>query len=181
MNNKALKEKEKYILIGIPIIYLSTWILMYILPRKVFHVPSSAGVEGWLVFFLIFFILPLLLFIFLITMGVSSENSKGFAYGSVFLAIPFMLLIKYEDDIEMEKYKLETTGVVSRAWIRKQKNRSRIWNVQATYQVSNRSYTTSSKNDEHMILSVGDTVTILYSSKTPEMSQIKELVDYYDR
>ncbi|MFA0962332.1 hypothetical protein AB9P05_11025 [Roseivirga sp. BDSF3-8] len=47
--------------------------------------------------------------------------------------------------------------------------------MQARYRVEGAYYQPSPKTDDSRTLSVGDTITILYSVKTPQMAEIVEL------
>ena len=172
-------EKEKFInKIGLPILYISIWVILYCLPREIYHVQ---GIEGWLLLITIFLILPGLLFKILRRNGFSEDSSKKLAYGSVFLIFPFMLLIVFEDDKELEIYQKETIGIVNKTWIMNQRRKRSNRVVQAEYKIEGKTYQTSPEKDEDMILRFGDTVTIIYSSKTPQIHEIKELKQYYGK
>jgi len=162
--------------IVLPLFYLVCWIIVYLLPRKLFHI---SGIGGWLIFIIFIFLLPFCLYKILLRNGLKKENSKGFAYFSIFFIIPFMLFVEKEDKIELKKYRKETIGVINKASMRSRRKSSKIWKVNAIFKVKNKKYQTSSKDDKDKILSIGDTVLIIYSSKTPEINEIKELTDYY--
>ncbi len=175
-------EKEKNInKIGLPILYISFWIILYKLPRGMWYDGGDNGIEGWLIGIIGFLILPFLLFKSLRKIGLSKEPSKALAYSSVFLMIPFVLLIGSEDNKEMEFFQEETIGIVNKAWMMNRRKRRSTWAVQAKYRVNGEIYQTSTKDDIDKILSLGDTVTIIYSSKTPQMHEIKELKEYYGK
>ena len=175
-------EKEKFVnKIDLPILYISIWVILYNLPREIYHVGGNNGIEGWLLGITTFLILPFLLFKTLRRNGFSKDSSKGLAYGSVFLMFPFVLLIQSEDDKELEIYQKETIGIINKAWMMNRRKKKSIWAVQAEYKIEGKTYQTSSKDDKDMTLSLGDTVTIIYSSKTPQMHEIKELKQYYGK
>jgi len=170
--------KIKYIL---GILYISIWIMLYFLPREFMHVGGKDGIEPWLIFGLTFFILPFILFKILKDCQIKHEQAKGWAFGSVFLIAPFIMLINKEDKIEFEKYKTENIGVITEAHVVHRRKRRSIWNVQAEYKIGGELFKTSYKEDEDKILTKGDTVTILYSSKTPQLSEILELINHYEK
>jgi len=163
----------------LPTCYVLAWLIIYFLPRRMFNVGGDNGAESWIIFGVFFFGLPLLLRFILKRNEVTGDKLKAIVYGSVFLAIPFVLLISSEDERELKRYGLQTTAVIDKAWLRTQRGRTPTWSVQATYKVGGTIYRTSTKDDADETLQTGDTVTVLYSSKTPEISEIKELLDYY--
>ena len=77
-----------------------------------FHVGGDHGIEAWLIGIIGFLVLPFLLFNILRKNGLSEEPSKGLAYGSVFLMVPFAFLIQSEDDKELEIFQKETISSI---------------------------------------------------------------------
>lgn len=167
--------------ISFSILYLIGWVLLYCLPRRFYNVGGDNGYEGWLLFIIMFIILPFILYNALLSFKFKTEVAKCIALVSIFFTLPFVLIIDKEDTAELDSFKTETIGIVSKAWIVKRKRRSPVWNIQAIYDINGKSYRTSSKYDKDKTLALGDTVTIIYSSKTPENSEIKELINYYNK
>ena len=163
----------------LPVAYLSSWLALYLMPRRIFSVGGDNSVGPWFIFGIVFLVLPALLRLILIRNGIAGDKLKGIVYGSVFLAIPFGLVLKSESKNELEMYGIETVGIIDEAWIRNPRKRSSVWSVKATYYVKGKEYHTSTKDDVDRVLKDGDTVTVIYSLKTPEMSQIKDLIQYY--
>ncbi|MCJ8165420.1 hypothetical protein MKJ04_11250 [Pontibacter sp. E15-1] len=174
-----MNNRNSILKIVLPTLYIVGWLVMYSYPRRAFHVGGDNGFEGWILYFSMFLVLPFLLYQSLKINGINIKALKGLAYGSVFLAYPFSLLIDSEEQEDFEIYKKETIGTVSEAWMRKQNKGDSIWSVQVNYEVEGETYRTSTKDDVDRTLNIGDTVTVSYSSKTPEMSKVKELLDYY--
>ena len=162
-----------------PAVYISAWVIIYFLPRRMFHIGGDNGAEPWITFALFFFGLPLLLRFVLKRNGLTGDKLKAIVYGSVFLTIPFVFFISAEDNEELKTYGVQTKGVIDKAWLRTQRNQTDTWSVQATYSVNGKIYRTSTKADRDETLHLGDTVMVIYSSRTPEMSEIKELTEYY--
>ncbi len=167
--------------ISFPLLYLIGWVLLYCLPRRFYNVGGDNGYEGWLLFIIMFIILPIILYKALLSNKIKAEIAKCIALGSIFFAIPFILIIDKEETAELDSFKTETIGIVSKAWTVKRKHRSPVWNIQASYNVNGKSYRSSSKDDKDKTLALGDTVTIIYSSKTPENCDIKELIEFYNK
>ena len=172
------KDKIIYRII-LPTCYVLAWVIIYFLPRRMFNVGGDNGAESWILFGVLFFGLPLLLQFILKRNEITGDKLKVIVYGSVFLAIPLVLLISSEDERELKRYGLQTTAVIDKAWLSTQRRRTPIWSVQATYRVGEIVYRSSTKDDADETLQAGDTVTVIYSSKTPEICEIKELLDYY--
>lgn len=144
------------------------------------HIGGTDGITPWLLFGTIFILLPYILYTGITKNGIKPDKAKLISYGSIFLAIPFILIVNKEDEIELEKYKKYESGIITDTNISSRKSGS-VWMVQATYKVNNEILKTSFKRDKNKILLKGDTVNIIYSSKTPQMSEIKELVEYYGK
>lgn len=163
----------------LPTSYVLAWVSIYFLPRRIFNVGGDNGAESWILFAVFFFGLPLLLRFILKKNGIAGVKLKAIVYGSVFLAIPFVLFLDSEDNEELKTNGVQTVGVIDKAWLRTQRRQTPTWSVQATYSVNGTSYRTSTKEDADKTLQSGDTVVVVYSSKTPEISEIKELLEYY--
>jgi len=133
-------------------LYISIWILLYFLPRTYMHIGGTDGITPWLLFATIFFLLPYLLYTGIIKKGINPK----------------------------EKYKKYESGIITDTNITSRKSGS-VWTVQATYKVNNKILKTSFKRDKNKTLLKGDTINIIYSSKTPQMSEIKELIEYYGK
>jgi hypothetical protein len=175
-----MTTKDKIIdRIILPASYVVAWVSIYFLPRRMFNLGGDNGVEPWILFLVFFFGLPLLLRFILKKNGIAGNKLKGIVYGSVFLAIPFVLFIDSEDNEELKTNGVQTVGIIYKAWLRTQLRRAPTWSVQATYSVDRTTYRTSTKDDADKTLQSGDTVVVVYSSKTPEISEIKELLEYY--
>jgi hypothetical protein len=94
---------------------------------------------------------------------------------SVFLGIPFGIWLGIQSDKELLDNGIQTTGIIYKSWNLRRKSRADVWSVRAKYIVNNKYYRTSTKDNLEKTLFEGDTVTIIYSSKTPQMSEILEL------
>jgi hypothetical protein len=132
-------------------------------------------------FFLHHFLFAFLLFLYTILKrnAVSANAAKLSALSSIFLALAFTIIISHEDAKELTTYRKETIGIINKSWLKTYRRRSAVWNVQATYAVNGVRYQTASKDDKDETLMYGDTVTVVYSSRTPEISEIKELLEQY--
>jgi len=168
---KTINNQRDIARILLPVFYMLGWLFLYYVPRKFYYI---AGIQGFLIGLIIFLILPILLYLSLRKNNISINWSKGLAYGSMLLVIPFYLLISKEDSRELENYKKETISTVSGTWIITDKKRKDTRMVSAKYKVNNQTYKVEEEDNMHR-LTIGDTVTIIYSSKTPEISKIKEL------
>lgn len=101
------------------------------------------------------------------------------AYASVFLIIPFAIWLGTQSARELKNNGSETYGIIHKAWYSRQKSKADVWSIQAKYLVNNKLYYTSTKQNPNKTLFVGDTVTIIYSKSTPQMSEILELIQEY--
>ncbi|KAA5827793.1 hypothetical protein FPF71_02855 [Algibacter amylolyticus] len=94
---------------------------------------------------------------------------------SVFLGIPFGLFLSFQSECELEEYGKMTYGIIDEAWLFIRKSRTDVWSVRAKYKVGNKTFYTSTKENSEKTFFEGDTITIIYSEKTPQMSEIVEL------
>ena len=157
-----------------PFFYLAIWfIILFILPKDIFY--SGSGIMRWIVFGAIFLILPYLLYKSLELTSLVKKVRTGIAYISVFLGIPFGIWLGMQSDMELKNNGKQTYGIIEKAWIVKRKSRADVWSVKAKYSVDNKLYYTSTKENPEKKLTIGDTITILYSKTTPQMSEILEL------
>ncbi|MFT6983803.1 MAG: hypothetical protein ACJAUD_002583 [Crocinitomicaceae bacterium] len=159
-----------------PTLYIGTWlIIMFLLPKEVFY--SGTGFLRWVVYGIIFFILPYLLYKSIKKTGLSQNMVTAITFASVVLGIPFAILLGFRAESELLDHGTRTKGIVTKAWKAQIKSRQDQWLVQAKYLVDNQYYLTSSKNDDHRTLIVGDTVTVIYSQQTPQLSEIEQLIN----
>lgn len=169
-------EKRKLILSGL---YFFGWLVLFILPNRFYYQQGDSQLV--VVFLMCFLALPTILFFALKEFNISDKNVKTITYASGFLVIPFIFFIKSEGQNELENYQKETKGLVTKAWMHSRYKKIAAWTVNVRYVVNNETYKISFKKDRNKILSRGDTVTIIYSSKTPAISEIKELEKYYKK
>ncbi|MBI3219885.1 MAG: hypothetical protein HYZ44_10260 [Bacteroidetes bacterium] len=115
--------------------------------------------------------LPYILFKILTEFQVK-ENSKWYAtiLSTFILVIPYGIWTGKVDEKRLQESSRETIGVVYKDWISRRKHLVRV-----KYSVDHIEYTTFSETDRHKVLALGDTVTIIYWTKNPELCKIKEL------
>tara|TARA_B100001179_G_scaffold227394_1_gene209877 strand:- start:1238 stop:1678 length:441 start_codon:yes stop_codon:yes gene_type:complete len=142
-------------------------------PKDVIY--SGEGIMRWIIFGAIFFILPYLLYKSVEKTELTKKVKKGIAYLSVFLGIPFGLFLNSQSERELNNYGKETYGIIDKAWLLVRRKRTDVWSVRAKYNVGNKTFYTSTKENPEKTLFAGDTITIIYSEKTPQMSEIMEL------
>ena len=156
------------------LLYLLVWSsILFLTPKDVLY--SGEGIMRWIIFGAIFFILPYLLYKSIEKTRLTKKAKKGIAYMSVFLGIPFGLFLSSQSERELEDYGKETYGIIDKAWLLVRKSRTDVWSVRAKYNVGNKTFYTSTKENPEKTLFEGDTITIIYSEKTPQMSEIMEL------
>ncbi len=156
------------------ILYFFVWSsILFLTPKDVFY--SGEGIMRWIIFGAIFFLLPYLLYKSIEKTTLTEKAKKGIAYLSVFLGIPFGLFLSSQSERELKDYGKVTYGIIDEAWLLVRKNRNDVWSVRAKYSVGNKTFYTPTKENPEKTLFKGDTITIIYSQKTPQMSKIKEL------
>ena len=159
-----------------PILYATIWVfILFLIPKSILY--SGTGILRWVVFAAIFVLLPYLLNKSLQLVSISEGARTALTFLSVFLGIPFGIWLGIQSDKELLNNGRRTFGVVERAWNLERKSRADVWAITAKYVVNNKYYRTSTKENPEKTLFEGDTVTILYSKRTPEMSEIIELVE----
>jgi hypothetical protein len=158
---------RKWILI---IIYLGTWLLIVPenLPGLILYDKSRFILLGF--FGILAIGLPFILYHILAEFEMSKNARKGIAYGSIFLLVPYGLWTGKIDDKRLNESNKQTKGIIYDKWTTKRKPL-----LKAKFKVDNKEYTTFSKTDYDDVLSIGDTVTIIYWTENPELSTIKEL------
>lgn len=174
-NNNTIIKK-----IGLPLLCLLPWIILYLLPRSLYYTIVQDGMKMWLLFVFATVLLPYFLYFILKKNNFSTEKSTIFAGISTFLLFPFFIIIEAEGQQELKNYGKETIGLITKAQLRKPKKGQAYWNVQAKYKINEKTYITKLEKDEDQILQFGDSVVIIYSPKVPELSKIKTLSDYYE-
>jgi len=150
--------------------YVTFWIL--IIPDRLpyFIIYDKSRVVLLIFGLLLMFVPPYILFKVLTEFNVDIKKKWGVTFGSVFLLIPYGILIGQLDDKRLSDKSEQTKGIVYEKWTTKRKPLLR-----AKYKVDNKAYETFSKTDYNDLLEVGDTVTIIYWTEYPELSKIKEL------
>lgn len=133
----------------------------------------NSGIESKIIFYVIFLGLPVILFNIFNLAGVKNKAARFLSYSSAFLILPYTLMVDNLREFELDTNRNYTIGIVKEAWMRRIKSRHE-WTVNAVYQVNDIEYVTSDKVDDTEKLNVGDTVTIIYSSNIPEVSEILE-------
>lgn len=162
-------------------VYVLIWVSLYFVPRRVYHVGGDNNLEPWILFAVFFIVLPLVLYSALRSYNIAAKTRTLAAMASVFLVLPFVWITSTVDDQELSQYRKETTGIIVKAWLNDKRKQSDIWSVQAVYHVNGRRYQTPTNEDRDRTLENGDTVSVVYSSRTPEISEIRELQVYYNR
>lgn len=133
----------------------------------------NSGIDSKIIFYVIFLGLPVILFNIFNLAGVKNKAARFLSYSSAFLILPYTLMVDNLREFELDTNRNYTIGIVKEAWMRRIKSRHE-WTVNAVYQVNDIEYVTSDKVDDTEKLNVGDTVTIIYSSNIPEVSEILE-------
>ena len=150
--------------------YVTFWIL--IIPDRLpyFIIYDKSRVVLLTFGLTLMFLPPYILFKILTEFNVNIKKKWGVTFGSIFLLIPYGILIGQLDDKRLSDKSEQTKGIVYEKWTTKRKPLLR-----AKYKVDNKAYETFSKTDYNDLLDVGDTVTIIYWTEYPELSKIKEL------
>ena len=150
--------------------YVTFWIL--IIPDRLpyFIIYDKSRVVLLTFGLTLMFVPPYILFKILTEFNVNIKKKWGVTFGSIFLLIPYGILIGQLDDKRLSDKSEQTKGIVYEKWTTKRKPLLR-----AKYKVDNKAYETFSKTDYNDLLEVGDTVTIIYWTEYPELSKIKEL------
>ncbi len=150
--------------------YVTFWIL--IIPDRLpyFIIYDKSRVVLLTFGLTLMFVPPYILFKILTEFNVNIKKKWGVTFGSIFLLIPYGILIGQLDDKRLSDKSEQTKGIVYEKWTTKRKPLLR-----AKYKVDNKAYETFSKTDYNDLLDVGDTVTIIYWTEYPELSKIKEL------
>lgn len=157
-----------------PLTYILIWLsVIFFTPTEVFY--SGDGILRWIVFSGIFLMLPYLLYKSLELTSLAKKTRKGIAYLSVLLGIPFGLWLNAQGEKELEENGKLTHGIIDKAWLVVRKSRTDVWSVRAKYTVGDKIFYTSTKANPEKSLFQGDTITIIYSETTPQMSEIMEL------
>jgi hypothetical protein len=114
-------------------------------------------------------VLPYILFRILTEFGVE-RNRKWYiiVFSGFLFAIVYFAWTNKVDNKRLKANSRETTGVVYKAWISRRKHLVRV-----RYSIGNKEFTTFSYTDHKKVLGIGDTVTIIYWPRNPELYRIK--------
>lgn len=151
--------------------YVGVWALMISehLYIGVFSHYKSRFATGSIMLILMV-LLPYILFRILTAFGVEKNNKWYSITITAFLfMIVYMMWTSKIDAQRLNNDGQETTGVVYEAWTSRRKHLVRI-----KYTVGWEDFTTFSDTDHKKVLSVGDTVTIIYWRGNPDLYKIKE-------
>ena len=115
--------------------------------------------------------LPYLLFKILSEFHVKT-NTKWYVitFSAFLLVIPYFIWTGKVDEKRLQDSSRETTGIVYEAWTSRREPLVRV-----KYTIDQIEYTTFSETDRNKVVALGDTVTIIYWTKNPELYKIKEL------
>ena len=163
----------------LPLSYLILWILIFLIPNK-FIFGGDNEIRGWIIVISMFIVIPFYLFKILRINNLHYEVSKTIALGSAFLIFPWFIWKKAEAKNELRLHQKEIIGVINKSYSVERRKKPSVWSVQAQYVIDGKIYTTSRKEDKDRILIRGDSVTVIYSEITPEISEIKEIMEYYN-
>jgi hypothetical protein len=112
-----------------------------------------------------------------VSKGLAGFSLIKFVFSSI-IAFVFCILLKgslgLSDKEELGLYGTTAQGAIYRTW---QHRHLRF--VRAEYHINGKRYETDSKPDHNHILSENDKVTIIYSTRYPLVSIIKELEDHF--
>jgi hypothetical protein len=144
------------------------FLLFWGLPDSILY--AKGGIMRWLPLFLIFFLLPILLYKILMTLRIDYVWSLSVALGSIFIVGPaFGFWTGYLSDLDLEKYGKKTTGIISEKW--KSKN---TWLFKATFKVDGIEYKTFTQTESENIYHIGSFVTVKFSIRNPENNTVEQ-------
>ena len=153
------------------ILYLAILVFIFFgLPHQVTH---GQGNSKWIVYFLIIFILPFLLYYILTEFDVADKIKNAIAALSILIVGPlYGTYMSSETKKNLQEYGIETKGIVFKKF---QSENTGKWQIRCSFKVNNKSYSTFSETDKYNCHKIGDTLTILYNSSFPEECRILEL------
>jgi hypothetical protein len=158
-------EQQKYLII----ILVLLLVIFFGLPNAVLY--SKIGLIRLLPLLLIFLAIPHFILKLLSVTNVFNTWVRIIASFSGILLIPiFGFWTGYLSDKDLEKHGKQTKGVVSQKW--KSKN---VWLFTCKFRIGDNEYETFSIMDKENKYQIGDTLTIRYSSQTPDINEIVEL------
>jgi hypothetical protein len=159
-----LLQNLKWFALGLLLVTLA---FIYFIPRAITH--SDYPAIGWMVFPIIFFVIPALLFIVLIAFTKHPKMSTAIAIGSVLLIGPtFGLFQEYRDKLELQKFGTWTKAVLIDRELLGKRGREK-WTAKYQYVVNKMVYQTNYHNNEQKQFAIGDTIDIIYSKDFPKI------------
>lgn len=138
---------------------------------------AKKGIIRWTPLFIIFFLIPFTISLFLKDFNFEKIKRRGISISSVLIIGPlFGFWTGYLSNKELESNGLETFGIVSEKFKSGKKSGSPgVWLIKCDFKIENKSFKTFSKQDINNEYKIGDTLTIKYSVKNPENNIIVEL------
>ncbi len=126
---------------------------------------------GWIVFSIIFLIIPLLIFVTLYSFTRKGYLSIAVAAGSVLIVGPtFGLFQGHRETVELNQFgKWTNSIVIERKKIYQRGSGDGHWGIMCKFKANSRDYETAFHDDLNNLHPMGDTVRIIYSSRFPKI------------
>jgi hypothetical protein len=154
-----------------PLIYLTGLLLfLFFTPRFILY--SDFKIVGWIIYALIFGLLPFLVFITVSSYKYVNKYGIIIACLSVLIVGPaFGIVHQYKETLELEKYGVWTkVAVVNRKFINWKNHRG--WVIKGSYSLENKLYVTNFENDDENKYYIGDSLRLIYSSEFPKIYKL---------
>ena len=149
---------------------LGLLLFLYFIPRPIMY--SEYEIVGWIIYGLIFGLLPYLVYKTIDTFNSTTEWRVGFAALSVLIVGPtFGLYQGYCETQELKKKGIWTKAIVTDEKYINTKN-YHGWSIQCSFIANGKRIKTSFTDDYENKYSIGDTLDIIYSKDFPKIYEI---------
>jgi hypothetical protein len=135
---------------------------------------SKEGLERWIPFLIIIFVLPFFIYKTLLDFKLRKDYALAISISSILLIGPsFGFWTENLYDKDLEKNGILVEGVVFEKWqVKKHKSREYKWLYKGKFEVLDKDYFTFSIEDKDNSVNEGDTLRIKYSKRNPENNTI---------
>lgn len=165
------------------ILYFGLILLLGIVGTIDSVVYSNEGFSRWIPYILIFGVQPVVLYFLLRDMPMGNFKIKQYlivrgiiATSVLIIVLSYLYFSQIRGDNDLASNGQRTYGIVKKKWLDTYKQKSN-WLLICKFNVDGKTYSTFSESDKENKYSIGDTLTIIYSTRFPGNCKIEELQD----
>jgi hypothetical protein len=163
------------------ILYLGLFLLLCLAGTMDTVVYSQEGFLKWFPYLIIFIAQPVALYLLLSQFSFANSKIQSrllirgtIAISVLIISLTYIYYLQTKQENDLLLYGQTTKGVVYKKWYDTYKDKSK-WLLKCKYVIDGDTLSTFSETDKENKYKVGDTLTILYSTRNPTNCIIQEL------